>query len=187
MTGFPMSTKLKEALTSAQALKSHYALRLACQQHFEKWLQFSSEEHAQRSNYLGFRCLLEALDECNMKKTRRRAMRKSQMESFQDFVDNVTDRFDFEEKDREVVHGQVHKLYLEHQPDFVTLELVTGLQAFLQKLLEYVVLFDRKSYLSENGLCCEIVSLFDPLISPRCYGIFCQKANVPNVINQESS
>ena len=112
----------------------------------------------------------------SVKKVRRRAMRKSQMESFDDFLDNVTDRFEFgAAAQTSDVREQVHRLYLEHQPDFALMELVTGLQAFLQKLLEYVVLFDRKSYLSENGLCSEIVRIFDPLISPRCYAMFCDK------------
>ena len=183
MTQFPMSAKLQAVLVNNHAVTSHYALRLACQEHFEKWLK--AEDHSQRSNYLGFRCLLEALENvASVKKVRRRAMRKTQMDTFEDFLGHVMDRFEFVAAAAEAaaadgseadIRGQVHKLYMKHQPDFGTLELVVGLQAFLQELLEYLVLFDRIFYLSENGLCSEMVRLFDPLVSPRCYALLCQK------------
>ena len=180
MTQFPMSAKLKDMLVNNHEVTSHYALRLACQEHFEKWL--NAEDHSQRSNYLGFRCLLEALENvASVKKVKRRAMRKSQMDTFEDFLEHVMDRFEFvaaaaaADGSEADIRGQVHKLYMKHQPDFGTLELVVGLQAFLQELLEYLVLFDRVFYLSENGLCSEMVRLFDPLVSPRCYALLCQK------------
>jgi len=184
-TAFPMSQRFRADMSDPQdALKSQFALRLACQEHFEKWLEYSHEEHVKRSQYLGFRCLLEELTTVSSaKKVKRRAVRKGQMETFEDFVENALARFEFFDgketrKKEEIVKikSELNRLYADHQPDFQVLEMIVGLQAFLQKLLEFMVLFDRKIYLEENQLNAVILRMFDPIISPRCFAINCQKS-----------
>jgi len=104
------------------------------------------------------------------------------METFQDFINNALERFDFElsgdgeESDSELeIRRELLSLYKHNEPDFLVFEMITGLQAFLQKLLEIVVLFDRKLFLSENGIGAQVVQTFDPLISPRCFSTQCTK------------
>ena len=117
-----------------------------------------------------------------VKKVRRRALRKGQMETFQDFIDNALERFDFElsgdgeeSESKLKIRRELQSLYEQNEPDFLLFEMITGLQAFLQQLLEIVVLLDRKLFLCENGISAQVVQTFDPLISPRCFSTQCTK------------
>ena len=53
---------LPSLFNSDDPLRSHFALRLASQEHFQKWVQTSVTDHDKRSRYLGYRCLLEAME-----------------------------------------------------------------------------------------------------------------------------
>ena len=46
-----------------------------------------------------------------------------------------------------------------------------ALRRYLGKLVEIYILCDRALFLEENGYSVEIVEVFDPAISPRCYAI----------------
>ena len=167
MTTFPMSLRnLKPSLAS------HFALRLACQEPFERWLSFTEKEHSQRSKYLGFRSLIDAM-ESRAVKVKRKALRKSQMNDFEDFVNNCIDRFDFGDVSTETIRDELKRLYSENESNFMLFELIVGLQGFLQILLEYLLVLDRKKYLLEEGFEPEIIRLFDPMLSPRCFVIYC--------------
>jgi len=180
---FPMSDYCKQNVQKDDPLRSHFALRLASQEHFQKWVQTSVTDHDKRSRYLGYRCLLEAMEGVSgVKKVRRRALRKGQMETFQDFIDNALERFDFElsgdgeeSESKLKIRRELQSLYEQNEPDFLLFEMITGLQAFLQQLLEIVVLLDRKLFLCENGISAQVVQTFDPLISPRCFSTQCTK------------
>ena len=117
-----------------------------------------------------------------VQKIKRKAVRKGHMETFEDFVESALNRFQFlDEKNQENPKGEkeikseLETLHADFKSDFKVLEMVVGLQTFLQKLLEFMVLFDRKSYLEENKFNPVIVQMFDPITSPRCYAIYCQK------------
>jgi len=175
--------------SSSSPITSHFALRLASQEPFERWLDFEESEHAKRGQYLGFRCLVEAMEleaGTAVRKVKRKAVRKTQMENYEDFVDNALSRFEFvskasnsKQEETEAIRQKLDAIYERHKSDFGLFEMVVGLQGFVQKILEYLVLLDRKLYLcSQSGGLPnppEIVKLFDPLLSPRCYAIHCSK------------
>ncbi|XP_076802454.1 methyltransferase-like protein 25B [Clavelina lepadiformis] len=49
------------------------------------------------------------------------------------------------------------------------------LSLLLAPVIESVILMDRLLYLKENGFCSEISSIFEPLLSPRCFVIIATK------------
>ena len=62
----------------------------------------------------------------------------------------------------------VAELKNENFDNFEWLEIVTGLQSYLQILLEYLVLLDKVAFLRENDKDAYLIQLFDQTISPRC-------------------
>ena len=67
-----------------------------------------------------------------VKKVRRRALRKGQMETFQDFIDNALERFDFElsgdgeeSESKLKIRRELQSLYEQNEPDFLLFEIIT--------------------------------------------------------------
>ena len=56
----------------------------------------------------------------------------------------------------------------ENFDNFEWLEIVTGLQSYLQILLEYLVLLDKVTFLRENDKDAYLIQIFDETVSPRC-------------------
>ena len=97
------------------------------------------------------------------------------METFEDFVDHALCRFEFELSEPDVIREKLQCLHDAHSRDFPIFEIMIGMQGLLQVILELLVFLDRMVYLTERGLDPKIVRLFNPLISPRCYAIYCVK------------
>ena len=67
------------------------------------------------------------------------------------------------------------KLCEEWTEDFEWLEIITGLQSFLQILLEYLVISDRIFILRKFGFDAKVLQIFDKIISPRNLLLYCHK------------
>lgn len=67
------------------------------------------------------------------------------------------------------------ELCSKHCGYFPALELLTGLQLFLQELLELFVIGDLLLLLFEQGFSPKLVEAFDKNVSPRNYAIVCLK------------
>ncbi|XP_037072990.1 methyltransferase-like protein 25 [Pollicipes pollicipes] len=67
-----------------------------------------------------------------------------------------------------------HDRLLEHQP---RLEAFSVLRASLAPVVEAVILLDRLAFLLEQGSVesAELVQLFEPVTSPRCYALIATK------------
>ncbi|XP_075253821.1 putative methyltransferase-like protein 25 [Convolutriloba macropyga] len=75
--------------------------------------------------------------------------------------------------DSEIGEFERNHLLYKHQ-----LQLFNQYRACFSLALEYVFLLDRLLFLKENGIeNCEIVQLFDPRLSPRCYALVASKDN----------
>ena len=62
------------------------------------------------------------------------------------------------------------ELYKEHVEDFHIYELLTGMQFFLQAVIENFILLDRAQYLRETSdepVLVEVLEIFDENLSPR--------------------
>lgn len=172
MSSFPWSRYLNQLIKSP--LKSHFALRLGSQERFSKWKNQSQKEHEKHEKQFGYRTLLELFAKQNnleLKRTKRRCL-LNKTKNFDDFLKVAQERFNLD-----VDEKMVQKMYEEFSEEkFGLLESVTGLQAFLQYLIEMTIVCDRLLYLHENGLSPTAIELFDENLSPRCVAISCFKA-----------
>lgn len=173
---YPLSEQLKDvAKDDLNVIESHFALRLACQETLEKWLQQSPKGHEDHSRHFGYRAILEEFcheNRVNLKKKKRRGVRKSQFNSIDDFVENVCHGYDFNDCDMslERIKETLTSKCLEYEKSnvFDKLEILTGLQLNLQSILENLILLDRLLFLVENGLdSTSYFELFDCVVSPR--------------------
>ena len=174
MSDFPISKAFQEIVPDP--LKSHFALRLACQDAFEKWLNMSEKQHENHAKTFGRRALQEkVVVELGIKveKQNRHGIRKSHEKDKSDYLESVTKVYDTEKgSDKNQVIEGIEQIWTE---DFEWLEILTGLQSSLQILLEYFVTLDRVIYLRENGHTPQIFEIFDKELSPRNILLHCQK------------
>ena len=167
-----------------------------------RWCKFTNEEHENRGKYLGYRAILEALNEeilikvekvsincdsenkdkpnCDLKikKLKRRGLTKLQMGSYQNFRDNALTRYDFKEFpecDKTSLAIRLDSLHQVHQKYFHLFEYIVGLQNFIQIILEWFVTIDRLCFLKEMKLQPIVYQIFDKDISPRNNVIYCLK------------
>lgn len=172
MSQFPSSDQLKEILPSC--LKSHFALRLACQDAFDKWMSQSQSEHNNHAKTFGRRALQESIaDQCGQKlqKQNRHGIRKSHFKSKEEFLESASTVYKTDNED--LMKAKLNQQWTE---DFEWLEIVTGLQSFLQIILEYLVMMDRIFLLLQNGQKnIKLYRLFEKTKSPRNLLLWCQK------------
>ncbi|XP_046599851.1 probable methyltransferase-like protein 25 isoform X2 [Neodiprion lecontei] len=71
----------------------------------------------------------------------------------------------------------IEELYSSHESFKAKMELFQTLRIQLGSVIESAILLDRIIYLEDSKVCSNfaLVRLFDPLISPRCYGIIAIK------------
>lgn len=75
------------------------------------------------------------------------------------------DNFKEDVKDKWLMYRD--KLYL--------IEILTSLQISIQNVSENFILFDRKIYLNENDVKCDIFKITNDRISPRCLALVAVK------------
>lgn len=69
-------------------------------------------------------------------------------------------------------HEEIQQVQKEFEPKWERMKLYYVLRLFFAPIIETLIMLDRLLYLNENQLeNSYIVKLFDPVISPRCYGI----------------
>ncbi|XP_069158797.1 probable methyltransferase-like protein 25 [Procambarus clarkii] len=72
----------------------------------------------------------------------------------------------------EVTQEDLEQYYRENEHNIPKLERFFLLRASLAPVVEGLILLDRLAYLREQeNICAYLVQLFDPVTSPRCYGI----------------
>jgi len=128
----------------------------------------------------GRRCIVELLASKNnleAKKTRRK-LGKSGNGTLSEIIN---ENFQFRHKtngdivQNSVIHEKISSVYQTYETNLVVLELLTGLQSFLQLPLELLILCDKILHLQELGFRPVLKRIFEPLISPRCFLISCNK------------
>lgn len=77
--------------------------------------------------------------------------------------------------DQSSLEEKIQFLFSKQASNLALLELLTGLQSFLQLPLELLILCDKMLYLQELGYSPSLKRIFDPSISPRCFVISCKK------------
>ena len=168
--GFPLSEFLmKGSLPTLGAIKS-----IAC---------LSPEKTASKNaknplDKLFNRALLQLLvfEKTGVLLDEQRKVCKNKMgKSFVVFCRNVFPVLDLQSlssmTDVEIEEFEKHHFHMKHK-----LLLFNQYRACFAPLLEALFLIDRLQFLRENGIKnCEIVQLFDPVISPRCFAIVASK------------
>ncbi len=173
---FPQSETLLGMLKPC--LRSHFALRLSCQDAFDKWKNQDEVKHAEHLKTFGLRALQEKVTDKlgdTVKKHNRHGIGKSvRRAKISDYLEKMFEVYsvkngsDIGELKRRIAHEW-------NEEAFIWLEAFTGLQAFVQVLLEYIVLSDRVFYLRERKLNPVMYEIFDKETSPRNTLIFCSK------------
>ncbi len=183
-----MSDKGREVMCNDGEVPFSYpALRLACQEPLETWMDMSDEELHERARFQGFRAVLEDFcqsRELTLTKRKRRCVRKSGVQSPEVYAEEVLEAYefrteeggdqscedcDFKRKLSNALQSQVDRGFLE-----VLLNL-TILQLSLQRLLEYVIILDRCLFASENKLSVQLFELFEAKVSPRNKVVVCSR------------
>ena len=173
MKSFPVSDELKRSITDP--LKSHFALRLGCQERFSNWLHQTEEEHKNHYETFGRRAILEKVCEdlnVRLKKKNRHGIRRPFLLSKEEYIEHVMKNYEFigdcsQERIKE-------RLSSEEFANLEWLEILTGLQAYLQILLEYLIVIDKLQYLKEHNKNASLIQMFDESISPRCILLWSQ-------------
>jgi hypothetical protein len=159
---------------------SHFSLRLAGQETYEKWADMTLAHHKRQSQAFGYRAVLEkwaAEAGYVIEKKHRRGVRKDSFNSAGEFVSVALERHRFRncEAHESDIRKQLVEMCLDHESDFAYLGVLTGLQLFLQVLVEGFVLLDRLLFLWDKELSSHIVEVFDASQSPRCRAILSTK------------
>ncbi|XP_010885645.2 methyltransferase-like protein 25 isoform X2 [Esox lucius] len=100
----------------------------------------------------------------------------SKAASFVDYVRRALRRLDLDES--KLSDSVIQGYYDTYQPRMVEMEAFNMLKVMLAPCIEGLILLDRLCYLKEQEdvTFSALVQLFDPLLSPRCYGIVGVKA-----------
>ena len=163
------SFPLSQALTSVSHLlpppsRAPYFLRLAANEGVERWLEQGEEEHSRHMVEVGKRAVLEMVaEESGISLSRRRA------------GSTVCERWGVGEE----VEQEVERRLAELGEDLHLIEMLTGLQFLMQRVIEELVAMDRVCYLYEWGIKkVNLVRIFDGSISPRNIAICASKRNL---------
>ena len=91
---FPISEELKDILSGE--LKSHFALRLACQDSFEKWMDQDPKQHEAHAKSFGRRALHEKVAYelgANLQKQNRHGIRNSHNKDKTEYLNDASTIF----------------------------------------------------------------------------------------------
>ena len=162
----PASFPLSQTLTSLDHLlpppsRAPFLLRLAANEGVERWFGQGEEEHAKHMVEVGRRAVLEVVAEKSGLSLGRRKGGST-----------ISERWGVSEEVEQEVEREVkelgEKLHL--------IEMMTGLQFLLQRVIEELVAMDRVCYLYERGIKnATLVRIFDGSISPRNIAICASK------------
>ena len=134
------------------------------------------KEHEAHAKSFGRRALHEKVANdlgVNLQKQNRHGIRKPHNKDKTEYIDNASSVYSVEGNcDKSKVDEKLNEVWTE---DFEWIEIVTGLQSFLQILLEYLVELDRIFVLRELGLNPQVLQIFDKVISPRNLLLYCHK------------
>jgi hypothetical protein len=153
---------------------------LACQDRFGHWLEKSPDQQKVHGLEFGRRAVLEQVAHdlgLDLKKVNRHGLgpQVAQNPDPGSFVEAVFKVYDFKGsclKDLDLVKTSL--VQKTENQDFEWLAVLTGLQSFLQILLEYLVVIDKVMLLQEHGVTCDVIELFDEAVSPRCLLLYCR-------------
>lgn len=167
-----------QAMQPTDHLSTPFALRLAGQEPISTWLEQSEEAHLEHQRTFGCRAVLEVYAQNKkvvLKKLKRRAVRRTRTGSNLEVMQSLVSRYDLGGQPDPL--RELLALCDDHEDSFQVLEILTGLQLFLQPFFEYFILLDRLLYLRESGHKDAVLSeIFDPQISPRNTVISCLRS-----------
>ncbi|CAG9854557.1 unnamed protein product [Phyllotreta striolata] len=164
---FPMSNYLKE-----KNLKIGRAARMIAAQSMERILEKKEVPNVT----LFYRALLEIILQRDFivgDKNKQVGRFRKRPANFSEYVEKALKRLNLEPitKDCEIL--SLLKLYEEREYEVYIFFLLRNM---LSPIIESLILLDRLLYLQELGLTNSyIVQFFDPVISPRCYGLVAMK------------
>jgi len=172
---FPLSMKLKTEYDFTQPNDrklNGLALRLACQETKSRWLCKTEQEVNNHSKHVAFRAVLEYYcwkTGSSLTKKHKKLTGSAAFKTFETYIDAVLSRVDdFSPLDSIItVRQDLLLCYEECKPYFSCVMWYNALQVMMQGVLESLILRDRKEYLLELGIHCQLISLFDDEISPR--------------------
>ncbi|KAF7379047.1 hypothetical protein HZH66_015281 [Vespula vulgaris] len=191
---FPMSQCLQEAIANSNLDTSTFLrqpfLRLACQEPAERWINMSQDSHDTHAFHVLARAVLELYVKQNkfyLKKRVRKATRRSQCSSIENYVKDTLLRYTLEPINEvipqtegkinyhEIIQNDMIELWKHHCQRSKEVEIYTGLQLILQAPAESIVLQDRLCWLQEQGLEATIFPVMNKILSPRSNAIIAQK------------
>ncbi|KAI4473839.1 hypothetical protein M0802_015922 [Mischocyttarus mexicanus] len=170
-------------------------LRLACQEPAERWINMSQGLHDTHAFHVLAKAVLELYVKQNklqLKKQVRKATRRSQCSSIENYVKDTLLRYTLEPTNEtiprkhgkvnghEMIENEITELWKHHCQRLQQIEIYTGLQLILQAPAESIVLQDRLCWLREQGLKAIIVPVMNNILSPRFNAIVAQK--VKNIL-----
>lgn len=132
------------------------------------------ESQLLRNKYIFYRALFEVwLENCGLSGKQVGRMKK-QCNSFHEYVAEASKRLDV---DIYPSNEQLNKLFSDYESREVEMNIFYLLRCMLAPVVECVILLDRLLFLLEQGFeNSYLVQLFDPVISPRCYGLISLKS-----------
>ncbi|KAJ8932527.1 hypothetical protein NQ318_009099 [Aromia moschata] len=166
--GFPLSEYLKQ-----RRIVIGRAARMIAAQSVERIL--AKKELPNKTIF--YRALLEVLIErkCNsLSKNQRHVGRfRKECTDLNDYVRQATKRLNLEEK---ITDEEIAELYEQYKARMDELNNFYLIRCMLSSLIESLILLDRLLFLHEAGHENSfLVQLFDPVVSPRCYGLIALK------------
>ncbi|KAK0175179.1 hypothetical protein PV327_008952 [Microctonus hyperodae] len=151
-------------------------MRLACQESARRWEEMSDHDHQQHAFCVLSRAVLELFvheNDITLKKTVKKATRKSQCVNFDTYLTDTLQRYIFNDENaskNEELIDKLRKKWDENKDKLDDIEIFTALQVLLQAPAESLVLEDRHDK-TKKKINAVIVPIFDPTISPRCQAI----------------
>jgi len=172
---FPMSLSLSSSMNQQEFSLNTYGLRLGAQETLNRWHRQSHVDRLNHKNYLGLRGVLEkALLESELSSFLRQkgnfVRGKDSFKNFHTFKVQLKNRLKIQTWNQ--LEEFLDKCYDDLVTDFQYIEPFTFLQFCLQGVIESLILQDRKQWLIEHGIQCELVPIFDDILSPRNIAIF---------------
>lgn len=190
---FPMSSISKKTLDEfdAQKLFNRPFMRLACQETSDRWLQMDETTHEKHSFHVLARAILELYcseHEIKLKKVCRKGTRKSQCESFENYLEDSSNRYVLEKLTNhgeeacviswnDKIKDDMKILWLKYTDKLKAVELFTALQLLLQQAAESLILSDRMYFLKENNCEAYLASIMNRSLSPRSCALISKKCN----------
>lgn len=194
---FPMSQSLQEIFRQNDFHMSVFGLRLGAQKSGQNWCTETLQDHEYHTRNVAYRGILEAAcieEGFTLRKLRRRCVRKSGFEDFNEYKKNIFDNYEFQRigsdgapmepvpnsdstvnmNEDEILERNTHisatldTCFENHKHYFPLIEPLTGLQLALQPVIEVMVQMDRLIYLKECGFSkVWLEKVFDAEVSPR--------------------